>query len=336
MILLLALPVLLLTFLLSSASACPAGLSYAAEGDACVNFKFTVDPGEMNDDAVSSYEERMTTKINEGELYDVIKETYPDTFISGAGGGVSAPAPTPGVTEAPVTAPEVVEPPVEPPTEPPVQKRLSTRTIVLIVVGVVVVIIALGACLTKKKPEEAVPVPKASTTRGVGGGPVDKAAIEAEVRRLVRETKSPKTAEELLAAYAGRETVLLTNLRKMKDIKDKVPTDPAEIEAEVRALVDETKSPKTAEELLALYAGREAILIKNLRKMKANQEETAAIRAEVTELCEKVNSPKSPDELLMSYQGREEELLKNLRKLAFKQQVRLCCFFVDSLSIIYT
>ena len=42
----------------------------------------------MNDDAVSSYEERMTTKINEGELYDVIKETYPDTFISGAGGGV--------------------------------------------------------------------------------------------------------------------------------------------------------------------------------------------------------------------------------------------------------
>jgi hypothetical protein len=307
MILLLALPVLLLTFLLSSATACPAGLSYAAEGDACVNFKFTVDPGEMNDDAVSSYEERMTTKINEGELYDVIKETYPDTFISGAGGGVSVPAPTPGVTEAPV------------------QKRLSTRTIVLIVVGVVVVIIALGACLTKKKPEEAVPVPKASTTRGVGGGPVDKAAIEAEVRRLVRETKSPKTAEELLAAYAGRETVLLTNLRKMKDIKDKVPTDPAEIEAEVRALVDETKSPKTAEELLALYAGREAILIKNLRKMKANQEETAAIRAEVTELCEKVNSPKSPDELLMPYQGREEELLKNLRKLAFKQQVSCLC-----------
>jgi hypothetical protein len=195
---------------------------------------------------------------------------------------------------------------------------------VLIAVGVLVVILALGACLTKKKPEEAVPGPKASTTtRGVGGGPSDKAAIEAEVRRLVKETKSPKTAEELLATYAGRETVLLTNLRKMKDIQDKIPTDPAEIEAEVRALVDETKSPKTAEELLALYAGREAILIKNLRKMKANQEATAAIRAEVTELCEKVNSPKSPDELLMSYQGREEELLKNLRKLAFKQQVSL-------------
>lgn len=287
----------------------------------------------MSDDAASSYEERMTTKINEGELYDIIEETYPETFISGAGGvAAPAPAPTPGVTEAPVTgtapAPTdpVVEPPVEPPTEPPAPERegLSTLTIVLIAVGVLVVILALGACLTKKKPEEAVPGPKASTTtRGVGGGPSDKAAIEAEVRRLVKETKSPKTAEELLATYAGRETVLLTNLRKMKDIQDKIPTDPAEIEAEVRALVDETKSPKTAEELLALYAGREAILIKNLRKMKANQEETAAIRAEVTELCEKVNSPKSPDELLMSYQGREEELLKNLRKLAFKQQVSL-------------
>lgn len=267
----------------------------------------------MSDDAISSYQERMTTKIDEGELYDVIKETYPETLISGAGGGsVAAPAPTPGVTEAPVTgtAPAPTNPVVEPPATE--KKGLSTVTIVLIAVGVLVVILALGACLTKKKPEAAVPGPKASTTTSVGGGPADQAAIEAEVRRLVRVTKSPKTAEELLAAYAGRETVLLTNLRKMKDIKEKIPTNPAEIEAEVRALVDETKSPKTAEELLALYAGREAILLGNMRKMKANQEETAVVRAEVAELCEKVNSPKSPDELLMSYQGREEELLKNL------------------------
>ena len=70
------------------------------------------------------------------------------------------------------------------------------------------------------------------------------------------------------------------------------------------------------------YAGREADLLKNLRKMKALQDKNDAIRAEVTDLCEKVNSPKAPDELLSSYKGREDELLKNLRKLSFKLQVR--------------
>ncbi len=97
---------------------------------------------------------------------------------------------------------------------------------------------------------------------------------------------------------------------------------PAELEQEIRILVEETKSPKSADELLRAYAGREADLLKNLRKMKALQDKNDAIRAEVADLCEKVNSPKSPDELLSSYKGREDELLKNLRKLSFKQQVR--------------
>ena len=90
----------------------------------------------------------------------------------------------------------------------------------------------------------------------------------------------------------------------------------------MRILVEETKTPKTADELLNAYAGREAVLLYNLRTMKAWQDKNASIRAEVFELCEKVNSPKSPDELLESYKGREEDLLKNLRKLSFKQQVR--------------
>jgi hypothetical protein len=78
---------------------------------------------------------------------------------------------------------------------------------------------------------------------------------------------------------------------------------------------------------LKAYAGREADLLKNLRKMKALQDKNDAIRAEVADLCDKVNSPKSPDELLSSYKGREDELLKNLRKLSFKQQVRCREFF---------
>ena len=99
----------------------------------------------------------------------------------------------------------------------------------------------------------------------------------------------------------------------------------------MRILVEETKTPKSADELLNAYAGREIELLKNLRKMKALQDKNAAIRAEVSDLCEKVNSPKTPDELLESYKGREDILLKNLRKLSFKQQVRLSDYFFSIL-----
>jgi cell division protein FtsB len=142
------------------------------------------------------------------------------------------------------------------------------------------------------------------------------------VRILVEETKSPKSADELLKAYAGREADLLKNLRKMKALQDKNDA----IRAEVADLVEATKSPRSADELLKAYAGREADLLKNLRKMKALQDKNNAIRAEVADLCQKVNSPKTPDELLESYKGREDELLKNLRRLSFKQQVRFGAF----------
>ncbi len=97
---------------------------------------------------------------------------------------------------------------------------------------------------------------------------------------------------------------------------------PGAIEEEVRILVEETKTPKTADELLNAYAGREKELLKNLRKLKAAQDRNVAIRAEVSELCQKVNASISLDGLLESYKGREDDLLKNLRRLSFKQQVR--------------
>ena len=97
----------------------------------------------------------------------------------------------------------------------------------------------------------------------------------------------------------------------------------------MRILVEETKAPISADELLKAYAGREANLLKNLRKMKALQDRNDAIRAEVADLCQKLNSPKTPDELLESYKGREDELLKNLRRLSFKQQVRFGAFVLD-------
>ncbi len=91
----------------------------------------------------------------------------------------------------------------------------------------------------------------------------------------------------------------------------------------MRILVEETKTPKSADELLNAYAGREKDLLKHLRKLKAEQDKNDAIRAEVSDLCQEVNISISPDELLESYKGRDDILLKNLRKLSFKQQVRL-------------
>ena len=94
----------------------------------------------------------------------------------------------------------------------------------------------------------------------------------------------------------------------------------------MRILVEETKSPTSADELLEKYAGHEINLLKNLRKMKALQVKNDAIRAEVTELCQKVGSLSTPDELLETHKGREDELLENLRKRLMKQQVRHCEF----------
>jgi hypothetical protein len=104
----------------------------------------------------------------------------------------------------------------------------------------------------------------------------------------------------------------------------------------VRILVEETKAPISADELLKAYAGREANLLKNLRKMKALQDRNDAIRAEVADLCQKLNSPKTPDEMLEAYKGREDELLRNLTRLSFQEQVRLKAFvLLDSATITF-
>lgn len=144
------------------------------------------------------------------------------------------------------------------------------------------------------------------------------AEVVAEVRTLVRETNAPKSADEMLASYTGREEELLKNLRKMK-AKQQGNDDKAAVRAEVETLVKETGAPKSVDELLASYEGREDELLNNLRKMKEKQGKDAELRAEVTQLAAETNAPKSADEMLASYKGREDELLKNLRKMKEKQ-----------------
>ncbi len=95
----------------------------------------------------------------------------------------------------------------------------------------------------------------------------------------------------------------------------------------MRVLVEETKTPKSVDELLKAYAGREMDLLKHMRKMKALQDKNDAICAEVSDLCQKVTPHMTPEELLEKYEGREDMLLKHLRKLWALKQVRLYVFY---------
>jgi len=148
------------------------------------------------------------------------------------------------------------------------------------------------------------------------------------VEGLVKDTNSPKTADELLTTYAGREEELIKNLKRMKskqEVKGDEQTSAAnlgEIRAEVETLCAETKSPKTADELLVSFKGREMDLLKNLREMKSKQNKVKEkMHAEVEGLVKDTNSPKTADELLTTYAGREEELIKNLKRMKSKMAV---------------
>ena len=144
-------------------------------------------------------------------------------------------------------------------------------------------------------------------------------AIKTEVEQLVKDTNAPKSAEEMLAAYAGREDELIKNLREMR--KAQLPAEEKlKLKAEIEQLVKETDAPKSAEELLATYAGREEELAANLRKMRGKQVKAKVIKVEIETLAKEVNAPKSAEEMLASYKGREEELLKNLQKMKAKQE----------------
>ena len=111
------------------------------------------------------------------------------------------------------------------------------------------------------------------------------------------------------------------------------------IKVEIETLAKEVNAPKSAEEMMASYKGREEELLKNLQKMKAKQERAAsskkeatdyigdivdtaggdddkeAIRNEISSLVEETSPGKSAEELLIAYEGRESELVAHLKKL---------------------
>lgn len=110
-----------------------------------------------------------------------------------------------------------------------------------------------------------------------------------------------------------------------------------EIRAEIKALIEATSAPKTADELLVVYEDQEALLIKNLRTMKARQEEEEGKTDEIRTLAEEMLetyagkenqllkslrgfvASKSAEEMLENYAGKENQLLESLRRLKSEQ-----------------
>merc|ERR1712232_1099156 len=108
-----------------------------------------------------------------------------------------------------------------------------------------------------------------------------------QVRLLVDQTNPGKTADELLAAYEGKDDELIKNLTKMKSkqelkkaksVKKETPAAPINkgddkdaTKSLVASLVAETNPGKSADDLLAAYAGREEELVAHLKKLKASK-----------------------------------------------------------------
>lgn len=118
----------------------------------------------------------------------------------------------------------------------------------------------------------------------------------------------------------------LTNINQSYCKKD--------ILSEIACLCDDNNITKSIEEILALYHGREELLLKQLKTMKikmqlqkaVDKEKTkpvlTTIVTEITSLVEDLCLPYnlSADDLLERYFGREALLLTNLKKFQVKQQ----------------
>jgi len=56
------------------------------DSECCVNFQVVIDTGDMSAEDIAAFEEAVSTAIEEGGLFDAIKENYPDTNLGSIGG----------------------------------------------------------------------------------------------------------------------------------------------------------------------------------------------------------------------------------------------------------
>ena len=190
--------------------------------------------------------------------------------------------------------------------------------------------------------KENEPIKKSPTipvNQTLASPPLNKKAKDAQVRVLVASTRPRKSSDEMLAVYAGREDELIKNLEKMQAEQSRIEMSQLELaddkKAAVIALVKSVQPGRSASELLVASKGREADLIKNLKKMQIRQRKDAQRAksapldvtmdakkgkdAEVCVLVARTRPRKSSDELLAAYLGRKDELIKNLKKMQAEQ-----------------
>jgi hypothetical protein len=162
-----------------------------------------------------------------------------------------------------------------------------------------------------------------------------------KITSLIKELGLPKSPDEMLTEYKGREDVLLKILKFLKDKQQVVDGGHDNVSvgdvsanttiAAISSLVAILDLPKSTDKILKKYKGREGQLLANLKTMLAKQiddnkseeanQENAATVAEITSLIDKLNLPKSVDEMLIEYKGREENLLRNLKLIEETHQV---------------
>jgi len=135
--------------------------------------------------------------------------------------------------------------------------------------------------------------------------------IRSEIIDLCQKIDSPKTPDELLESYEGREEELLESLRtfvfrQMSDEEKK------SIRVEIISLVLVLDLPKNVKDLLVQYGGREDVLLRSLIKMKKEKDR---IITEIRTLVEESGLDNDAcTELLQKYPGQEVELLGYLNE----------------------
>ena len=291
-------------------TACPAGLKYAPADVPCLNFVLKIAPsGTMaNDEALrASFEDAMNSAINaDGKLYDIVYENDADTLVMGLGNpgngqdylltvdagrsidqeeestGLSAGA-IAGIVLLVLLLPlallalyvrhkkrleaerlrqmeemrkrndleadlqgvppggEAVEDPI-PAAEPPMEaepddddessavsewsESVSDSEMTDGQVSYADNEAAAGATAGSALAAMGAAGAAAAMAPGKSGWSSDegsdsgKAEVRAEVRKLVAETNAPRSADELLTVYDGKEEVLLSHLRTMKEKQD--------------------------------------------------------------------------------------------------------------------
>jgi len=303
---------------------CPPGLVYAPKDLFCINFKMSFDTDPSNEGIVDSLITNLKTAIDdEGKLYDIIKETYPKTFITGMG----SPGKGEDYTVEKLTATTIQS--EEADTVDEESSGLGNAAIIFIILIVVILPVATLAMYVRYKKvqdderlervaeynakQQSRAVPAGDELLPVVAIPEEDEWSASHVESFMDDEESQVAAKSATPGSAlaamGTAGAAATIVRSGK--KD----DKAAIRAEVTQLVKETNAPKSADELLAAYDGREDELLSNLRKMKTKQDNSAEIRSLIAD----TNAPKSADELLAAYDGREKELLMHLRKMKAKQ-----------------